>query len=577
MFHLSKKQLPQFTAALSVPVAAALLCFPSGVSAGDPTTLWVAALCAAAALSLGHLASLLGPPPSCLRPLPLLPIAVPAAFVLRLRPDELGVLLALFPFALLLLHHRAGAIPRSRVAVWTSRFLILWIGATGLLHTAHVLPPRPTPRLPYYTGFWVTVLFLLPLGFASRQVLRPFAKALLRYEILILLTLAYLGPPVWTAATSLKSPGEPARHFLSLTPGPRYFLDPGTRIDGVVPERLRDHSRARDILRALDEMTWHLSRPGLRTAFPDNAPLPPDEMIRAMKLYGYLEEDLHGFFVSETSFVREPPPAFDPDNLQWVRHLHDHAGFTPTEIADALGLDPGDAESLLLQMRRLELTDRVPGPDPVYRLTSQGRYPFTSGLRPRQLLLLTREPARPVQIDRDNYAPRWELEFEEVRAELNQLVDLGKLRRFTGIRFDNYGRLLDRNDLWRACGRYVVAVLLALLVGYSLPTVSGLPLRLVTTAAGLLLLAPLPVAFWLRGPAAVGLALWILRLHRDLSSTRCTRYALFGAAILLSLLPANTLPLDAPLVTRAAWATLWMPISLAFLILAIRPLRESNG
>nr|MDA3874409.1 hypothetical protein [Kiritimatiellia bacterium] len=96
--------------------------------------------------------------------------------------------------------------------------------------------------------------------------------------------------------------------FHDLHPLPRFFRLPTVGMDDLLSSELRSHPKRLLILHTLDEMTWRLSDVGMRQVVPDGAPLPPEGMIHAMKLYGFLLEDRHGTFIPGESFTRPAPP-----------------------------------------------------------------------------------------------------------------------------------------------------------------------------------------------------------------------------------------------------------------------------
>lgn len=576
---MSKKQPFELWTLVQLTLIGALLCFPRGLLV-MPGQSWIQApICAGLALCLSNLLLRIGPVPAFLRAPLLLPIALPPLFALILRPDPLVVVAVLLPFALVLNRQTRWGGSRPAGVRAAAVFLVLTVGATGLTLLSGQLPASALPRLPHHTFFYILVDLVLILGIASRQSLRPFALALLRWQVVAFLVLLYLIPVGFTFITSLKASGEPARHFLDPTPRPRFTIPGPVSVDSLIPETFADLSDAEAALRALEFMNRHLSEPGVEAAFGDDAPLPPGEMVRALKLYGYVLRDIHGNFVPERAFTRDPPSEISPAYLPWIHRALEHLSFTPREIADHLSISPREAGILLRKLQRLNLTGRIPGPEPRFRLTSQARHPLDNGLYPRQILLILRhrDAGRPIQINVRDYGAFRKLEYQRKLAELNALVEAGALRLDPGPHFDAYTELLENERLWRNCGLFVLCALLALLAGRCLPTELPQPSGILLTSAGLILLAPLPMPPFLQMCLATGWGLWLLRVVSRPDATLCTRVTLFASASLIPNLLPLAMPEGAPLVRQAAWACLWIPPALILLFFAVRPLPENGS
>lgn len=574
MKHLSKKQHHHLIPFLCLTAAGTLLCFPRGI---DPTSLETDLLlpslaCGALALSLAHLLLKLGPLPVPLRVFLLLPLASAPFVTLLLAPGPLTVLFLLLPFSLLLQYNASRMHPLPTPAQFTAFFVILSLGALTLFQQAEGIPSQFPPRLPTHTFLWLSILAVIPLGLASRGILRPLAKALFRYQVLTLLTLLALYPLIWTAATSFKVPGEPPLTFHDLRPHPRFFRLPSVGSDDLLSSELRNHPQRLLILRTLDEMTWRLSDVGMQQAVPDDAPLPPEDMIRAMKLYGFLLEDRHGAFVPGESFTRPAPPQLKEETLPWFRKSLERAVLRSRELSEILSVTPEKSRTLLLNMRRMHLVAPVPGPGERFRLTSQARHPLENNLYPRQLLLFS-EPASgeaPVEIETWTYAPRWELSYPQVRSELHDLVELEAALTKPLWRWNQHHAPLLDADLWRHAAFWMMGFLLALLAGTQLPTLPAPGLRLLAILLGLLLIFQLPgspVALW---NLRIALGLWLIRSFIPDNPHDLLRLCLVATTLFFVTLPLHTLPSETALVHQTAWFLLWTPLATLSLAFGVR-------
>ncbi|MEX2607755.1 MAG: hypothetical protein WD708_10450 [Kiritimatiellia bacterium] len=572
---MSKKQHHHLIYFLSLTVAGGLLCFPQGIDPFtlDTDTILPALACGALALSLARLLLKLGPLPAPLRGVLLLPLACTPFVPLLLAPGPLTVLFLLLPFALLFLHNGPRLHPLPKTAQFAAFFVILSLGALTLFQRAVEIPSRTPPRLPTHSLLWLSILVVIPLGLASRGILRPLAKALFRYQVLTFLSLLALYPLVWTAATSFKVPGEPAIRFHDLRPQPRFFRLPSVGSDDLLSSELRNHPKGLLILRTLDEMIWRLSDVAMRQAVPADAPLPPADMIRAMKLYGFLLEDRHGSFVPGESFTRPAPPQMKEGILPWFRKSLDRVVISPPDLTEVLSISPEESRALLRDMRRMNLVAPVPGPDERFRLTPQARHPLENDLTPRRILLFS-EPVPagdPVEIETWTYARRWELSYAEVREELGDLVELEAATTKTVWRWNQHRTPLLDAGLRQHTAIWILGFVLALLAGTRLPLLTASRNLLLPTLPGLLLIVQFPLPPPLIWNLRIALGLWLLRhLIPDRPELQ-TRLCFFAATLFLSSLPMHTLPADTPLVHHTAWILLYTPAAILTLFLAVRP------
>lgn len=576
MNHLSKKQPHHLQRLLLLTAAGALLCFPRGLELSFPAFVPPSLACGALALSLAHLLIKLGPLPAPLRLFVLLPLAISPFILLLLMPGPLSVLFLLLPFALLLLHNAARLPPLPKPALFGAFYIILSLGAHILFQQAAHIPSVPPPRLPVHSSLWVSILVIIPLGLASRRILRPFAKAVFRYQLFTLLTLLALIPLGWTAATAFKVPREPALNFHTLRPQPRFFRLPSVGIDPFLSSDLRNHPHRILILRTLDEMTWRLSAVGMEQLISDETPLPPADMIRGMKLYGFLLEDRHGVFLPGKSFTRPAPPEMKEEYLPWFYQILDRIVLTPAELAEQLSLSPEEARRVLLDMRRMHLVVRVPGPDERFRLTPQARHPLHSGLHARQILLFS-EPAAgmdPVEIETWTYARRWKLSYPEVRNELTKLVEVDAALSMRVWRWNQHASVLLNPALWTRTATWTLGFLLAWMAGRTLPLLRHPQARWITACMCSVWILPFPLSPLLMWNLRVGIGLWLLRQLIPDRRDVWNRAGLLAATLFFASLPTHTLSESTPLVHTAAWILLWTPAAILTLAAAVRPIAK---
>lgn len=569
MRHLSKKHLHHLRLTTGLLAAAALLCFPPGIPLMEPRLALHALIAGSLALGLGHSLMKLGRLPAPCRPGLLLPTAFSAPLILLCLPDPLSVLWLLLPLALILLAQRPRFAELPAPLFYLSALLPLCGGAALFLDLLTRLPHEGLPLLPNHLGLWLAILSVIPLGIATRQRLRPIAKAIARYELWAALLLLGLYPLIWSAATSAKLPGEPALDFHRLRPLPRFYLLPNVGTDPLLPSELRNQPLRSDMLFVLDEMNWRLSDAGLLATFEKNGPLPPEEMLRAMKLYGFLLEDRHGAFLPGESFNKPPPPEMEEQYLADFRNTMNRVVYGPESLARESGLPAKSAADVFFQLQQLNWVARIPGPSERYRLTPQARHPFANGLYPRQLRLLeSADPASATEIDQIAYGRRWQMGTRQIRRELTRLVDLGAAETRGVWQWRHHLPFLLDPALWRQSALQILSLLLAWLIGRCLPDRVNTPLITLLSAAAILLSLQIPIPFL---PAfRIALGLWLCRNLRPLRPAECNQLGCFASGIFIAAVIMPGLPPHTPLVHQCFWALIWFAPALILLSLSLR-------
>lgn len=566
---LSKKQLDHLRTAFGLLAGSLLLCFPTGFSFGPQTHLQTALITAVLSLGLSHAFLQLGNLPSVLRLGVFFPVACSATFTLLALPHSFMVLWLLLPFGILLLSQRQRFLQLPRTLFLTVIFLTLFCGSLRLNDLLTSLPHQGLPRLPSHRFIWAGILLVIPLGFATRKKLHPFAKALFRYEILIFSILLGSYALIWTAATAFKLKGEPALSFHELAPQPRFFLLPKlpgrlqatARVgvnDEIYPSELRKEPHRTDLLRTLDEMTWRLHDVYLRTTFPEDGQISGEEKVRAMKVYGFLLEDRHGPFLPAASLNRPAPPEMDESYLGSFRESMDQIVLSPFELATILEVPPDQAKVYFLTLKKFNWVQRVSGSEERYRLTSQARHPFENKLRPRQLLVLEQaDESDSIEIDQSEYGKKRQLTLRETRWELKQLVDNLAAETKRVWQLNQHVDFLMNPNLWQKIVPLVIGLLLALLAGRCLPDDLA-PSRIWALGfIGLLLYVPLPLQPGLQAALRITSGLWISRNLLSLGAEDCNRLSLFASVPFISASIMASLPPDTVLIHQALWVVLW--------------------
>ena len=578
MHSLSKKQLEHLLRTPGLLAGALLLCFPAGIPIKVESSLLIPALlCGILSVGIAHTLLKLGRLPSFLRIGFLLPLATSSSISLLVLPSPLTVLWLVVPVALILLWQREFLKGWPPFLLYPTLALVLGAGSLPLLHRVSTQANEGLPSLPHHLFIWLGVFAVIPLGFATRQRLRALAKAIARYELLALAALLGLYPLLWTAATAGKIPGETPYTFHELRPHFRFFLLPKDEIPDLMPSELRNHPLQTNILFTLNEMTWRLNDVYLASLFNPEAQLSPSEMLRSLKLYGFLLEDRHGAFLPGDSFSREAPPEMDPRYVKDFRQAMNQIVISPAELAELMGTSPTEATDVLEAMKDLQWVNQVPGEKPRYRLTPQARKPFENGLTPRQLLLLNRAQTEiPVELEPGSYVPRRELSYRQIRQEFQQLATLGAAQTRQVWQLNQHASFFRNPDLWRHSLPYLFTLPLALMIGFRLPRDLPQPLFVVLTIGGLVLCIQWSLPSYMISGLRIAVGFWIVRTIFPLRSIHLKRLALFvSCAFLISVL-LPSLPETTALVHQCLWALIWTLPSVLILILAIRPLPQTE-
>lgn len=568
MTLLSKKQVEHLLTAAGLAAAAILLFFPAGWTLPRGLTLVPALLSGILSLGLAHSMLSLGTLPPQMRAGALLPLAVPASMFLMVFPDRLTVIGLLLPPAFLLLKLRPRLPGLPAPAFIPAAVLPLTLAASRYWEVLMNRPNSGLPPLPYHLGIWISILVIIPLGFATRPMLRPLAKMMARTLLWIVMVLFGLYPLLWCAATSFKVPGEPLRNFHSLKPQPRFFLVPKDEMPDLTPPVLAEAEARKVMLSILEEMSWRLTDTFILTTFQEDSPFPPGDMLRSMKLYGFLLEDRHGNFLPGAAFSRQPPGEMSPEYLPSFRRAMDRMVLGPQEIKTRTKTSAETVDKAFRELRKLNLIHPVPGGEDRYRLTSQARHPFGNGLLPRQVLLLnTQHMDRPLELVQTEYVPRRELGVYQILSEFQELEEQGAVRRQRVWQWNQHREFLGNRDLWLKAMRIFFFGIASLMAGGSLPLKhTGRGGRGAGLAGGLLLLLPAVLFPFLRP----GLALWMVR--KQIPLTRRERFRLASLAV-CCLIPVMIVPLSASaaLVHQCAWTLLWTPPALLCLLWTVTP------
>lgn len=306
------------------------------------------------------------------------------------RP-ETAAGLHLIPFLLLL---RILGISRGMVflsAAGGSILLTAWLGAGG------------GPALDRLTPGIFTLL--LPLLFCLRKPWRGFAVPFASFSLAAFFMILNLSPlPFWRSTAGMtdaeareRAPGTP--------PAPRY------RIMSDAQDPLPSPF-SRELVTFIQERQTALSRASLHGLF-DSAPLPPEEMVRALRVYGFIQRDRNGYHVPAEAFTRNPADHVAPDYIVWVERLREHAGIDPES------LDP----ELLREARRHEILLPIRFGEPQLRFSANHRGRFENELRPRHVLTLLDQSPESPPLTAEAHAQRWGLTLNEAEADLRELYE----------------------------------------------------------------------------------------------------------------------------------------------------------
>jgi len=316
----------------------------------------------------------------------LLPLALPRVFPVFPAPLEA----ALYLLPLLLLLSRSARLSRPlhlTLILLGAAALTLWIG------------PTDGPALP---ALLPGILFLfLPLALCLRKPWRFFAFPAAATSLALLLLTLHLTPLHYWQTTARMTAAEARERAPGTAPAPRYRTAPDAPPPpppAVTPPQPRPPPTP------------------LHTLFK-NAPLPPDEMIRALRVYGFIQHDRHGFHVPSEAFTLDPAEHLAPDYILWVDKLRAHAGIDPDSL-------PAD---LLREARRNEILLPVRPGAPLLRFSANHRARLDNGLLPRQILTLLDLDSDTPPLTAEAYARTWSLSLTAAEAELRTLSDTGHL------------------------------------------------------------------------------------------------------------------------------------------------------
>ena len=377
-----------------------LLLFPLLPSPDTPesgpfiiTALWAALGAALAAEVLRRLPPFSQNRPRILWTVLLLPLALPRVF--PVFPAELEAALWLLPVLLLL---RIARLPRwidLSVTLVGAALTTLWFGAgTG---------PALDTLLP-------GILFLLlPALLCLRAPWRFFAIPVAASSLALFLLILHLTPMFYWQSTARMTATEARERAPGTAPAPRYR--PAPDAPPPLPE-----SFSRELVAFIQTRQTALSRTVMHALF-ENAPLPPEEMIRALRVYGFIQHDRHGFHIPSEAFTLDPAEHLAPDYTVWVEKLRAHAGIAPDS------LDP----DLLRQARRNEVLLPVRPGHTLLRFSANHRARLENGLLPRQILTLLDQTTETPPLTAEAYAQTWHLSLNAAERELLEMAEAGHL------------------------------------------------------------------------------------------------------------------------------------------------------
>ena len=575
---LSKENPISFVHLFWLAAAVALTAFPGGVPVEEISIepwawrVWIpGALLAVAACNLvRHL----GPVGWPWRVPLFLPLALPVMVLLGPIPHPIYALAAVLPWCALWLSVGPAWLPGRPLAVQllAAGFTLL-VAVEPARHLVSI-ETEAFPRLFHNQFMYVWAALLVPVGLASRSFLRRFARGLLKIELVILFVLLMIPPLIWLGATSLKEPGETARAPERLAPLPRLRVNTEFEWKTRLPDAWFVYPDTLDLLRAWNETCRLLSRRSLLSAFAgSDMPLPPERMLRALRIHDFLLYDAHGYFVPESAFTREVPAQMDPDAHIWIERLRRHATMTPQKLAGRLRVDTRQALLLLRRMRELDLVRRLPGGGDRFRPTADARKPLPGGWHPRMLLIAALSPEDHM-LSRGEYGREWGLDLAQVREELRHMRDNGLLQPVEGLHPDLHRAILSDQALGRRVALHLFALYAALMIGKYLPTDLPSMARLGPTLLALMALSPWRVDPLLDVPVRVAAGCWLFRYALPDANRWINRVCLFAALCGWTHLMPLMQEGPAPLEVRAAWATIWLLPALPLLVFLTRPLPE---
>lgn len=204
-------------------------------------------------------------------------------------------------------------------------------------------------------------------------------------------------------------PSHPLPHYL-----PAENSNPREALPASMPSNPED---ALPMLRFIRERQVALSEPSLLRLFA-NAPHPPGEMLRQMRIHGLLPRDRHGFHASDETFLIDLSETLRPEYLPWVERFREHLSVRAEDV------DPG----IFREAVRERVLIRVAPGDQRFRLAAPYRAPLDNGLSLRQILTVLDHGDTP-RWTVESYAGFWETDaLTTARVELEGLAARGFLK-----------------------------------------------------------------------------------------------------------------------------------------------------
>jgi hypothetical protein len=388
------------SAQLKTGLGILLLCLPLAPPAETPvpgiflqTVLLAAVAAGIAAEILRRLPPFAANRPRVLWIALLIPLALPRVF--PVFPVPLEAALYLLPLLLLSRTARFPRLLHLALTLFGAAALTLWIGQTDGPALPALLPG--------------ILFFFLPLALCLRKPWRFFGFPAAATSLALLLLTLHLTPLHYWQTTARMTAAEARERVPGTAPAPRYRPAPD-----APPALPGDFSP--DLVAFIHARQSALSRSALHALF-ENAPLPPDEMIRALRVYGFIQHDRHGFHVPSEAFTLDPAEHLASDYILWVEKLRAHAGIDPDSL-------PAD---LLREARRNEILLPVRPGAPLLRFSANHRARLDNGLLPRQILTLLDLDSGTPPLTAEAYARTWSLSLTAAEAELRTLSDTGHL------------------------------------------------------------------------------------------------------------------------------------------------------
>jgi hypothetical protein len=428
------------------------------------------------------------------------------------------------------------------------------------------LPSKRFPTLIFQQEMWVLAAVLVPVGLSVRPFLRPVARGIFKTELILLLIPLWLMPVGWLITTSFKESGEHLENPHRVLPLPRLVIRHDAEWKPMLPQALQDMPDPLLALQAWDEITRLLTQSSLESAFTGKQnPLPPDDMIRALSLFDFIQQDRHGYFVPESTFTRSVPPEMDPDASAWIERLRRHIAITPERLATELSISTGESLRLLRLFERSGFVRRIPGGDNRFRPSASSRHPSESGWRPHQILLPALTRTSGVYLSRQDYGQDRGFSRQRAAREIHSMLNAGLLEEVPGWKPDAYMKILDQPGRLREAGLQLGAILLGLLAGLKIPGSQRSRIRNLILLAGSAALYPWPGSALVWVPLRLGLGLWLFRMFGAETSTGIRRVSALGALTACTALAASLVqevPRPDEVEFLAAWHLVWLvPLS----------------